>query len=181
MTWDSLAARLPEQAELPRLGLQRSVAFPRFSSITTTLLRFGQFLAGNRFAKGKAARLSRAWAGRHEEVLKVPFLRSVVVILGSRKNSHAPVGKRQKWLLPNLYPRPQPRSAARCSPPAGDCHGASRGVPRWPSIMGDRTPGLLSGLEAIALLQVVASLRYEPSSYCPSVVRALESWLRQRR
>ena len=52
-------------------------------SITTTLLRFGQFLAGNRFAKGKAARLSRAWAGRHEEALKVPFLRSVVVILGA--------------------------------------------------------------------------------------------------
>ena len=50
-------------------------------SITTTLLRFGQFLAGNRFAKSKAARLSRAWAGRYEAALKVPFLRSVVVIL----------------------------------------------------------------------------------------------------
>ena len=59
-------------------------------SITTTLLRFGQFLAGNRFAKGKAARLSRAWAGRHEEVLKVPFLRSVVVILEVWPESHCP-------------------------------------------------------------------------------------------
>ena len=53
-------------------------------SITTTLLRFGLFLAGHRFAKGKAARLSRAWAGRYEEALKVPFLRSVVVILAAR-------------------------------------------------------------------------------------------------
>ena len=52
------------------------------TSITTTLLRFGQFSAGNRFAKGKAARLSRAWAGRHEEVLRVLVLRTVVVILG---------------------------------------------------------------------------------------------------
>ena len=31
--------------------------------------------------KGKAARLSRAWAGRHEEALRVLFLRTVVVIL----------------------------------------------------------------------------------------------------
>ena len=51
------------------------------TSITTTLLRFGQFLDGNRFAKGKAARLSRAWAGRHEEAVRALFLRSVVVIL----------------------------------------------------------------------------------------------------
>ena len=60
----------------------RSDNGPEFTaSITTTLLRFGQFLAGIRFAKGKAARPSRAWAGRYEEALKVPFLRSVVVIL----------------------------------------------------------------------------------------------------
>ena len=39
-------------------------------NITTTLPQFGQFLAGNRFAEGKATKLSSAWAGRHEEVLK---------------------------------------------------------------------------------------------------------------
>ena len=54
-----------------------------WSSITTTLPKFGQFLAGNRFAKTKNTKLSSAWAGRHGEVLKAPFLRSVVVILGS--------------------------------------------------------------------------------------------------
>ena len=47
------------------------------------LVTFGQFLAGNRFAEGKTTKLSSAWAGRHEEVLKAPFLRTVVVILGS--------------------------------------------------------------------------------------------------
>ncbi len=41
-------------------------------------------MAGNRFTEGKATKLSIAWADRHEEVLKVPFLRTVVVILGSR-------------------------------------------------------------------------------------------------
>ena len=46
------------------------------------LVTFGQFLAGNRFAEGKTTKLSSAWAGRHEEVLKGPFLRTVVVILG---------------------------------------------------------------------------------------------------
>ena len=45
------------------------------------LVTFGQFLAGNRFAEGKTTKLSSAWAGRHEEVLKGPFLRTVVVIL----------------------------------------------------------------------------------------------------
>ena len=43
-------------------------------SITTTLPQFGQALAGNRFAEGKATKLSSTWAGRHEEVLTVLFL-----------------------------------------------------------------------------------------------------------
>ena len=51
------------------------------TSITTTLPKFGQFLAGNRFAETKDTKLSSAWAGRHGEVPKAPFLRSVVVIL----------------------------------------------------------------------------------------------------
>ena len=50
-------------------------------SITTTLPQFGQFLGGSCFAEGKATKLSSMWSGRHEEVLKVPFLRTVVVIL----------------------------------------------------------------------------------------------------
>ena len=44
-------------------------------------LNLVSFLAGNRFAEGKATKLSNAWTGRHEEVLKVHFLRTVVVIL----------------------------------------------------------------------------------------------------
>ena len=52
------------------------------TSTTTTVPQFGQLLAGNRFAEGKATKLSRVWASRHEEVLKVPFLRTVVVVLG---------------------------------------------------------------------------------------------------
>ena len=32
-------------------------------SITTTVPKFGQFLAGNYFAEGKAAKLSSAWTG----------------------------------------------------------------------------------------------------------------------
>ena len=59
--------------KLPRLPSYQGVSV-RLSSITTTLPHFGQFLAGNRFAKGNATKLSSAWAGRHEEVLKVPFL-----------------------------------------------------------------------------------------------------------
>ena len=47
----------------------------------THVPQFGQFLAENRFAEGKATKLSSAWAGRHEEVLKILFLRTVVVIL----------------------------------------------------------------------------------------------------
>ena len=35
-------------------------------SITTTLPQFGQFLTGNRFAEGKARKLSSAWAGCYE-------------------------------------------------------------------------------------------------------------------
>ena len=35
-------------------------------SITTTLPQFGQFLTGNRFAEGKATKLSSAWAGCYE-------------------------------------------------------------------------------------------------------------------
>ena len=50
-------------------------------SITTTLPQFGRFLAGNRFAEGKATKLSSAWAGRYEEVFKVPIMPIVVVIL----------------------------------------------------------------------------------------------------
>ena len=73
---------LPPPFTHPTAGYLRYRDFQHPASITTTLLRFGQFLAGNRFAKGKAARLSRAWAGRHKEVLKVLFLRSLVVILG---------------------------------------------------------------------------------------------------
>ena len=81
--WRNRAAA-PRQADaLTSDALARVREVLRVPSITTTLLRFGQFLAGNRFAKGKAARLSRAWAGRYEEVLKVPFLRSVVVILAA--------------------------------------------------------------------------------------------------
>ena len=38
-------------------------------------------MAGNRLTEGKATKLSIAWAGRHEEVLKVLFFRTVVVIL----------------------------------------------------------------------------------------------------
>ena len=36
------------------------------ASITTTLPQFGQFLTGNRFAEGKATKLSSAWAGCYE-------------------------------------------------------------------------------------------------------------------
>ena len=43
------------------------------SNITTTLPQCGQLLAGNRFAERKATKLSSAWAGRHEEVLKAHF------------------------------------------------------------------------------------------------------------
>ena len=46
-----------------------------------TLPQFGRFLAGNRFVEGNAAKLSSAWTGRYEQVLKVPYLRSVVLIL----------------------------------------------------------------------------------------------------
>ena len=46
-------------------------------------LNLVSFWPENRFAEGKATKLSSALAGRHEEVLKVPFWRTVVVILGS--------------------------------------------------------------------------------------------------
>ena len=49
-------------------------------AITTTHSQSGQFLAGNRFAEGKAKKLSSPWADRHQEVLKAPFFRNVVVI-----------------------------------------------------------------------------------------------------
>ena len=48
-------------------------------------------MAGNRFAEGKATKLSSALAGRHEEVLKVPFWRTVVVILGGQVRLNDPV------------------------------------------------------------------------------------------
>ena len=66
---------ISEDPETVDLVLQR-----RFLHLVT----FGQFLAGNRFAEGKTTKLSSAWAGRHEEVLKGPFLRTVVVILATR-------------------------------------------------------------------------------------------------
>ena len=47
-------------------------------------LKLVGFLAGNRFPEGRATKLASAWAGRHEEVLKVPFLRTVVVILDAK-------------------------------------------------------------------------------------------------
>ena len=52
------------------LGIPAIVECP---SITTTVPQCGQLLAGNRFAEGKATKLSNAWATRHEEALKVPF------------------------------------------------------------------------------------------------------------
>ena len=55
--------------------------WPYVPSITTTLSLFGQFLGGNRIAERKATRLSRVWDDSYEEVLKAPFLRTVVVIL----------------------------------------------------------------------------------------------------
>ena len=59
-------------------------------SITTTLPQLGQFLAGNRFAEGKATKLSSAWTGRHEEVLKVHFLRTVIILLALLRMVAAP-------------------------------------------------------------------------------------------
>ena len=50
-------------------------------SITTTLPQFGRFLVGYRLAEGKSTKLSSAWESRHKVELKVPFWRSVVVIL----------------------------------------------------------------------------------------------------
>ena len=67
-------------------------------SITTTVPQFGQFLAWNRFAEGKAAaKLSSAWAGVHKEVLKVPSLRTVIVILAEAPPVWA--GSRNKNLI----------------------------------------------------------------------------------
>ena len=59
-------------------------------SITTTLPQFSQFMAGNRLTEGKTTKLSITWAGRHEEVLKVLFFRTVVVILEVWPESHWP-------------------------------------------------------------------------------------------
>ena len=63
------------------LGMTRNSEMSTEPSITTTLPQFSQFMAGNRLTEGKATKLSIAWAGRHEEVLKVLFFRTVVVIL----------------------------------------------------------------------------------------------------
>ena len=60
------------------------------ASITTTFPQFSQFMAGNRFTEGKSTKLSIACVGRHEEVLKVPFFRTVVVILEAWPESHWP-------------------------------------------------------------------------------------------
>ena len=68
--------------------------YRRPSSITTTLPQLGQFLARNRFAEGKATKLSSAWTGRHGEVLEVHFLRTVVVILGGASRGAGPC----RWL-----------------------------------------------------------------------------------
>ena len=74
----------------------------RLPSITTTLPQFGQFLGGTCFAEGKATKLSSVWSGRHEEVLKVPLLRTVVVILGRCWNNIW----RREWDSNPRYSRP---------------------------------------------------------------------------
>ena len=86
-------------------------------SITTTLPQFGQFLAGNRFAEDKATKLSSAWASRHEEVLKVPCLRTVVVILvGCRQSvfcEHSVVQYRRGQDGSNVFPKRVGKQARR--------------------------------------------------------------------
>ena len=88
---------LPPTAKRQGEVLQKALASTRRSgtpSITTTLPPFGSHLVSfwpeNRFAEGKTTKLSSAWAGRHEEVLKGPFLRTVVVILEVWPESHWP-------------------------------------------------------------------------------------------
>ena len=63
-------------------------------SITTTLPQCGQLLAGNRFAEGKATKLSSAWAGRHGEVLKAHFA-------DCRCNTRGP--RETPTLIPNIW------------------------------------------------------------------------------
>ena len=92
--------------------------------ITTTLPQFGQFLGGTCFAEGKATKLSSVWSGRHEEVLKVPLLRTVVVILGVD-----PTG---------LFRVRGPRGPA--GPPVGD--GSPATAPGWTCRRPRRPPGL---------------------------------------
>ena len=48
-------------------------------------------------------------------------------------------------------------------------------------IVGDRSPSLLPGLEAIALFQIVARLHDKPATDGPAVVGALEPRIGQRR
>ena len=45
-------------------------------------------------------------------------------------------------------------------------------------VLCDRTPGLLAGLETIALVQVLTRLDNEPTTDGPAVVGALQPWLR---
>ena len=78
----SVTPFIPERTILEYSYKITYISDPQISpSITTTLPQSGSVLAGNRFMEGKATKLSSAWAGSHEEVLKVPFLRSVIVIL----------------------------------------------------------------------------------------------------
>ena len=49
--------------------------------------------------EGKATKLSSALAGRYEEVLKVPFWRTVVVILGAVLGPMKPIARSHgPWL-----------------------------------------------------------------------------------
>ena len=52
---------------IPLTSLEMHIPPWLWFSITTTLAQFGQLLAGNRFAEGKATKLPSARAGRDEE------------------------------------------------------------------------------------------------------------------
>ena len=78
--WDTWGGNPPVQSVDQYFGRLPAQAASR----TRTVPQLGQALAGNRFAEGMATKLSSAWAGSHEEVFKVPFLRSVVVTLEER-------------------------------------------------------------------------------------------------
>ena len=73
LLWGSMALAVKAVAALREIELRSHAAIWEYASITTTLPKCGQLLAGNRFAEGKSTKLSSAWAGRHEEVLKAHF------------------------------------------------------------------------------------------------------------